>query len=245
MMDNPDSNSNSSTTPVKLSKRWYKRWWAILLWIFLGLIIISLILGLWVYYHYKDQIALLTNQSPVIRFAVATDDDPSIGPVEAPVTIVEFSDYQCSYSAQALGIVYQLKQIYGDKIRVIYRDFPVIGMSLGNLYSHQAGAAAECAQDQGKFWAFHNKLFQNQTRLTDDDLKRMAIEVGLNSSLFNTCLDSGRYELEVKQDLADGLAAGVEGTPTFFINGLRVAGVIPLEVFKELIEGELIANKSE
>lgn len=162
---------------------------------------------------------------------IATSDDPSSGSSQAKVTIVEFGDFRCPHCYTAFPIVREIISIYKDKIRFVYRDFPVT-----DEFSLLAAQAAECADDQGKFWPMHDKLFQNQENLSLENIKIFAQHIGLDERQFNYCLDSGKYNQEVRKDLADGIRAGIPGTPTFFINGIEVPGLISLEEFKKAID---------
>jgi len=189
----------------------------------------------------KSKSLTVNSKTSLERFDVVTLDDPSLGPKGALVTIVEFSDFECPYCRQAFPIIREIVNIYGDKIRYIYRDFPVSDL---HPNAEKAAEAAQCAYEQGKFWPYHDKLFLNQENLNINDLKLYASQVGLNQELFDVCLDSGKYENEVKQDFNDGVLAGVRGTPTWFIEGVRVEGVIPLQIFKKVIEEQIeIKNK--
>lgn len=165
--------------------------------------------------------------------SIATDDDPSIGPMTAAVTIVEFSDFECPFCKQAFPIIRELMATYGDRVRYIYRDFPVSEIHDNAEKAAEAGA---CANAQGKFWALHDKIFQYAPQITVPDLKNYARASGVDMSLFTTCLDSGQFANEVQQDYSDGVALGVRGTPTWFINGKKVEGIIPGETFLTLIE---------
>ncbi|MDP2648042.1 MAG: DsbA family protein [Candidatus Yanofskybacteria bacterium] len=177
---------------------------------------------------------------------VSVDDDPMLGNENAPVTIIEFSDFQCLYCRRFWkDTMAQLKSEYIDtgKVRFVYRDYPLTGGHPAALVSALGG---ECAQDQGKFWEFHDKIFQEQDKqgtgtiaYTVTEVKRWAQEIGLNAAEFNACVDSGKYSSEVEKDLADGSAAGVNGTPTFFINGQRLVGALPFAQFKQVIDREL------
>lgn len=163
----------------------------------------------------------------------ATDDDPSVGPKDARVTVVEFSDFECPFCRQAFPIVRELMVRYGDRVRFIYRDFPVTQVHDNAQKAAEAGA---CAHAQGKFWPMHDKIFQSIPAITVPDLKRYAREVGLDTMQFEKCLDEGQFSSEVQQDLADGVALGVRGTPTWFFNGRKVEGVISRETFIAIIE---------
>jgi len=174
------------------------------------------------------------------RINVSVDDDPSIGPADAKVVIVEFSDYTCPACARfANEVESKLLENYGDKIRFVYRDFPVHG----NI-AYKAAEAANCAGEQDKYWEFHRILYQNQREWMSNTsmLYSYAEQLGLNVTAFKVCLDSGKYKLEVEKDFQDGMSYGVTGTPTFFINGKKVVGINPnkpYEEFAKLIDQEL------
>jgi protein-disulfide isomerase len=125
--------------------------------------------------------------------------------------------------------------VYGDKVQRVWRDFPL------NFHkeAQKAAEAGMCAAEQGKFWEFHDKLFENQRALQVDKLKTYAADMGLDTGKFDACLDGGKYEADVKQDLAQGQAAGVTGTPAFFVNGRFLSGAQPYEEFVKIIEEEL------
>jgi len=172
------------------------------------------------------------------RTLPGADDDPSIGSPDAPVTIIEFSDFQCPFCARfSLDTLPQLKENYisKGKVRMVFRDFP-LGFHAQAL---PAAEAAECADEQGKFWEMHDKIFQNQGSLGTSSYKQWAKDLGLDSAKFDACLDSGKYANEVNKDLQDGQSAGVSGTPTFFINGKEVVGAQPFSVFQQVIDAEL------
>ena len=124
---------------------------------------------------------------------------------------------------------------YGDRIHLVYREYP--------LPNHQnakpAAEAGQCANEQGKFWPYHDRLFANQQRLTVPDLKQHAVELGLDAARFNACVDSHKYASVVEKDIAMGNEAGVNGTPAFFINGRMISGAQPFDVFKKIIDDEL------
>jgi len=163
------------------------------------------------------------------------DKDPSHGPEKAPVQIVEFSDFQCPFCARAIGTIKQVQQTYGDKVRLVFRDFP---LSI-HQNAQSAAEAANCANEQGKFWEYHDKLFANQHALGGDQLKQYAKDLGMDSAKFDACFDSSKYDADVQQDMSEGSDLGVSGTPAFFINGRFVSGAQPFEVFKNIIDEEL------
>ena len=167
-----------------------------------------------------------------------TDDDPAKGNDNAPVTIVEFSDFQCPFCAKFYTqTLPQIEEEYikTGKARLVYRDFPLDS----HKNSQKAAEASECADDQGKFWEMHNIMFDNQDSIGVSSLKKYAENIGLDTAKFNECLDSGKYQAEVQKDLADGQKYGVTGTPAFFINGRLVSGAQPFDVFKGIIDEEL------
>ncbi len=174
---------------------------------------------------------------------VSLDDDPILGDPNAPVTIIEFSDYQCPFCSKFLiDTLPLIKTQYIDtgKVKFVYRDFPLSSI---HPYAQKAAEAAECADVQGKYWEYHDNLFGNQNALDIASLKKYAQDLKLNTDKFNTCLDSGEMAGEVANDLDDGIAAGVQGTPGFFINGRFLGGAYPFEQFKVIIDEEL-AKKS-
>lgn len=167
---------------------------------------------------------------------LVSDDDPQRGPKDAKVTIVEFSDYQCPFCERFFQqTLPALRESYGDKIRFAFKDFPLPMHPDAN----KAHEAARCAGDEGKYWEMHDMLFENRSSLGVESLKRYARNLGLNAAKFNDCLESGKYEKAVKADVNAGRAAGVNGTPTFFINGERLVGAQPVEVFREKIDALL------
>ena len=170
--------------------------------------------------------------------SLVTTDDPAWGPADARVTVVEFSDFQCPYCGQFKQQTYnQLRAKYGNKIRFIFRDFP---LSAIHPDAEKSAEAANCAKEQGKFWEYHDLLFANQRALSVQNLKQYATNLGLNQAKFNACLDSGQYAQEVASDQADGEANNVRGTPTFFINGRPLVGAQPFSEFQKVIDPQLI-----
>lgn len=177
---------------------------------------------------------------------VSVDDDAVLGDPNAPITIVEFSDFQCPFCRKFYKeTLPQIKKDYiaTGKAKFVYRDFPLVQIHPG---ATPAAEGAECAKDQGKFWEMHDAIFNEQEKqgsgtvqFTADDVKKWAGNIGLDTAKFNQCLDSGKYKQEVEKDLADGSAAGVNGTPATFINGRLVSGAQPFAAFKVIIDEEL------
>jgi protein-disulfide isomerase len=179
---------------------------------------------------YKVQILL---EPP--RVVVGVDDDPSLGPADAPVVIVEFSDFQCPFCSRAEPIVKQVLEKYKGKVKFVYRDFPLSFHS----FAAKASEAAQCANEQGKFWEFHDALYADQSKLAVPDMEATAVRLGLNAEKFNSCMDSGKFAAEVSKDIADATKAGVNSTPSFFINGVAVVGAQGPESFNDIIDQEL------
>lgn len=177
------------------------------------------------------------------RVSVSVDDDAVLGNKNAPVTVIEFSDFECPFCGRAFAdAVTGIKRDYVDKgkVRFVYRDFPLSFHPM----AVPAAEAAECAHEQGKFWEYHDKIFTNQESLSQENLKKWASELGMDSSKFNSCVDSRKFKSEVEKDFSDGSAAGVSGTPTFYIGNdkdgyIQVVGAQPYAVLKQAIEAEL------
>ncbi|MGH0038113.1 MAG: thioredoxin domain-containing protein [Myxococcota bacterium] len=161
---------------------------------------------------------------------------PSIGPETAPVTIVEFSDYQCPYCSKAEPIVRQLIERYGDQIRFVYRHYPLDRI---HPRARAASEAAVCAEEQDRFWAFHEQLFANQRKLEDADLETYAGNVGLDMEAFAACRERPDVKARVQGDVEAAQQAGVSGTPAFFVNGIMLSGARPPDAFAEVIDAEL------
>jgi len=177
-----------------------------------------------------------TNQQ-VVRYDVPVDDDPVLGADDAPITIVEFSDYECPYCRQWHVEVYsQLIETYGDQIRFVYRDFPLESI---HSNANSAALAANCAHEQGVFWDYHDMLFSMEQGLGGEAYLEYASQLELDEGAFEECLKSERYQEEVQSDFEFAANLGVRSTPTFFINGIAVVGAQPFEIFQQVIEREL------
>ena len=186
----------------------------------------------------KHKTAILL-RPPVVDVAAA--GRPEKGGKNAPVTIIEFSDYECPFCKRAEDVVDQVVSTYGDKVKVVFRDFPLPF----HANARPAAEAANCAAAQGKFWEYHGKLFANQSALTPDKLNAYAGEIGLDQTKFAECVAQKPHAAAIDKDIADGQKVGVSGTPAFFINGRMLSGAQPFEKFKELIDEELAsAGKS-
>jgi protein-disulfide isomerase len=163
-------------------------------------------------------------------------DDPVLGTATAPVTLVEFSDFQCPFCARVMPTLKKVKEAYGDRIRIVWKDFPLTSI---HPQAFKAAEAAQCARDQGKFWELHDRLFANQQTLQPEALKEHAAAIGLDLATFNACFDSSKYGERVQQQMTVGNQLGVQSTPSIFINGRLVSGAQPYEVFAAIIDDEL------
>lgn len=158
--------------------------------------------------------------------------NPALGDEQSAITIVEFGDFECPFTLQEFPIIRSLMARY-PQVRFIYRDFPISELHKNAL---PAALAARCAQAQKKYWEYHDKLFLNQADLSTAALQRYALEAGLDTAAFNNCLSNETYKKEVARDLQDGAALGVRGTPTFFINGSKVEGVVSAAAWQEIFK---------
>ena len=176
--------------------------------------------------------------APTVDMEALVDDDAVLGDNDAPVTIVEFSDYECPFCGrfhtQTFG---QLKSAYIDtgKVKFVYRDFPLSF----HAQAQKAAEAAECAGEQGKYWEMHELLFSPGVQGGVASFKQYAQQIGLDTAKFNDCLDTGKMVAEIRKDTADGAAAGVQGTPAFYVNGVEISGAQPFQVFQQIIDSQL------
>ncbi|MDO8602074.1 MAG: DsbA family protein [bacterium] len=175
---------------------------------------------------------VLTGEAPTI------DDDVILGEADAPVTVIIFGDYECPFCERLYQETEkQMREEYvtTGKVRVVYRDYPLPF----HPSAQPAAEAAECAGAQGKYWAYHDALFERQATISTMNYVDLAGELGLDKIVFKTCVDTNQFADEVAKDYADGDAAGVEGTPATFINGRLISGAMPYATFKAAIEAAL------
>ncbi len=192
----------------------------------------------------QDLFAELRKAGPPVRVLMdvpratvaVTSDDPSQGSATAPVTVVEYSDFQCPFCQRVMPTLKELRAKYGDKMRLVWKDFPLTMIHPQAFVAAQAG---NCAREQGKFWEYHDRLFANQQALQPEFLKKYAAEVGMDAAKFNACLDSSKYEARVQESLGAGTRLGITSTPTVYVNGRMVNGAQPIDVFQTVIDDEL------
>ncbi len=209
-----------------------------------------LVAGALVYNTGSDAVSPGTQTPPTaVDVKDLADDDVVLGDIKAPVTIVEFGDYQCPFCARFYREVepkVRDEYIKTGKAKMVYRDFAFLGPE-----SQGAALASQCAADQGKFWAYHDKLFdvesadgvEHNGNLNEALFKSIAADLGLDGAKFGSCLSSQKYKAEVEKDYSDGVAAGVQGTPATFINGKLISGAVPYATFKAEIEAALKAAR--
>lgn len=183
----------------------------------------------------QPQIPALPTARTIVQFDI-TKANHVRGDFNAPITLVEFSDFECPYCERHYPTLNKVLSEYKGKVRLVYKHFPLSFHPNGQ----KAAEASECADEQGKFWAYHDKLFENQPAgYSLDKFKQWSKDLGLNSKKFNDCLDSGKYAQKVKDDSQEGVAKGVQGTPATFVNGQLVSGAVPYESLKQIIDGLL------
>ena len=172
-------------------------------------------------------------------YTIKTDDSPSRGPKGAPVTIAEFSDFQCPFCQKVGPTLEQIRKVYGDKVRIVWKNRP--------LDFHKdampAAMAAMAANEQGKFWEFHDKVYANQPKIQHDFLVQYAKEIGLDVKRFEESLNAARGKAKIDADIAEADSVGANGTPAFFINGHYLSGARPIEDFAKVINDELTRLK--
>jgi protein-disulfide isomerase len=184
----------------------------------------------------QSKVVVRLQPPPVVRVAVSIEGAPFRGPAQAPVTLVEFSDFHCPFCKRAQATLAQLLQRFPEKVRLVYRDFPLDSL---HPQARRASEAARCAHDQGKFWDYHDVLYASPPQAAPDDLRRYAEKVGLDVPTFERCVAAGTHRDRVQQDIDEGTRLGLNGTPAFFINGRLITGAQPLEAFARILEEEL------
>ena len=170
------------------------------------------------------------------RYVVpTTGEDPVRGNASAPVTIIEFSDYQCPFCARVNPTLAKIRETYGDRVKIVFKDYPLPN----HPQAPKAAEAARCAGDQQKYWEMHDAMFANQRALEVPSLKQTARAIGLNGAAFDQCLDSGKWQATIRAGSALGDEMGVNSTPTLYVNGRVVLGAVPFDNFKTIIDEEL------
>lgn len=180
-----------------------------------------------------------TPKPDIVQTFTVTKDDHVRGDFNAPITLVEFSDFECPYCEKHAPTLDKILADYKGKVRLVFKSFPLSFHENGQ----KASESAECASEQGKFWEMHDILFKNQpSGFSTDKFKKWARDIGLNGGQFDNCLDTDKYADKVNADVAEGSQKGVEGTPATFVNGTLVSGAVPYAQFKAMIDG-ILAKK--
>lgn len=230
---------------------WYKRTWGILL-IIIGAL--AVLFFTWFGFLVRADYQLIKSGKlkPITNFdseftadkaggqknsgAAAVELAPAASPTRgeegAAITVVQFGDFQCPFSAKEFPIIRPLMETVTG-VKFVYRDFPLVDIHPG---AFGAAEASHCAQEQGKYWAFHDQLFLNQVDLSPAALETYAKKVGLDEEAYKTCVKSEKYRAQVLRDVQDGMALGVRGTPTFFINGVKFEGAIPKAAWETIFD---------
>ncbi len=176
--------------------------------------------------------------APAAKVDIVPGNAPIKGPANAPVTIIAFSDFQCPFCSRVVPTLKQIEDTYKGKVRIAFRNFPLGFHDKAQL----AAEASLAANEQGKFWQMHDKLFENQQQLDRPSLEKYAADLGLNMGKFKAALDSGKFKDQVAKDTAQGTSVGITGTPSFVVNGELLVGAQPFEKFKTAIDGALAAK---
>lgn len=214
-------------------KKWYNRWWGV---IFL-LIIVLLFLGLAIFIYNLVYYIETNNQNnansadnPLVQ--IETTDDPALGSENPTVTIVEFGDFQCPYCKDSFLVLRRVVTQYPN-VKLIFRDYPI---SASHPDALGAALAANCAYEQKKFWEYHDLLYNNQDDLSIENLLLFAQDLNLDFDQFTQCLGDQKYLNEIQNDLVDGMKLGITGTPTFFVNGYKISGVVSYDTWVSILE---------
>lgn len=220
-------------------KPWYKKWWGMILAI-VGTLVLILIIAL--SFAIANEVKKLKNKTASEQYfskAIYTAEMQRKvegqsnfwqGSANPKVTVVEFSDFSCPLCKNSFTKIREIGLKYKKDVKIIYRDFPVFEHSLDLALS------ANCAGEQGLFWLMHDKLFQNQGVYEKAQLLELANQIGADIEKFDDCLTSQKYLKQIQENFTDGQNLGVTGTPTWFINGVKIAGDIPYDLFIEIIE---------
>ncbi len=221
----------------QIKKSWYKKWWGI---IFITIATLLLIIFIAFSFYVYNLIKTLNSDtqynsnsyndlSEEVRKKIEGENNYWTGSAKPKITIVEFADFACSYCEKSFPKIREISIKYKNDVKIIYRDMPL------RENSEKLAMAARCAGEQGLFWLMHDKLFQNQGIKSDSDITELAKQIGTDISKFNNCLNSNKYIQQIQKDFSDGTDLEVKGTPTWFINGNKLEGDIPLSVWEEII----------
>ncbi len=224
---------------ILISKKWYKRWWAIVGFCFVGIIILFSPLYIYQVYKVYHQMKAggyltvedLSREAPYSMDYIVNSMSPWKGNEAAEIQIVEFGDFNCSRCLQAFNIMRELEGKYHDKIKFYWRNYPVVSGS-----SIEMAKGGVCAHQQGKFWLYHDRMFQLQGQINEENLAETVQTFGLDKKKFEDCLVNDLTLAQIKKDYFAAKEGEVSGTPTFFINGYKLQGVVPLTNWIDVVE---------
>lgn len=209
-------------------------------------LLIVVVSGFVVYSIFNDKSANENQKDSMVvenktNYAQSIDslDDPFLGDTNAKIVLVEFADFECPYCQQEFSTIRELANLF-PQIKIIFRDLPLVSIHNNAL---SAAVAANCAHKQNKFWAFHDQLFINQNQLSENLYNNIATRLGLDEIAFKQCLANDLVKDEISKDANDANKMAVKGTPTFFLNGKMISGVITLEVWQQIINAALSSTK--
>jgi protein-disulfide isomerase len=225
-----------------IMKPWYKKWWGIIL-IILGVFLLAFILSFsWAVYSRVSEIRneQFTQAQQGYLESLVPAYSPKQGPDNAAITIVEFSDFECPFCAQSMPILEDVLQEYSGLVRFVYRHMPIDEL---HPNAWKASIASTCANEQDAFWSYHDRLFLEQNDLSKTNLFTIAENMNFDMSAFTNCFDSEKYSYQVRKDMNDGAELGLEGTPTFYINGELVSGVLNFDQWKIILDAFLLKEE--
>jgi len=182
------------------------------------------------------RLPVLLKAPALVRVDLSVSGAPSKGSEKSEVTIVKFEDFQCPYCKAFQPNFQEVLKRYDGKVRLVHKDLPLDQI---HPQARQAAEAARCADDEGKFWEYHDKLYASSPNAAPEDLRLYAKDLGLKQDLFDQCLSSGKYKAAIQKDVNEGASLGLTGTPTFFINGRELSGAQSVQVISQIIDEEL------
>ena len=223
-------------------KHWYQKWWGVFLIVILVFFTSFFVASVFYIINFiksgaADTYYLKNNDfDQEYLKLVKGEKNYQLGPSDAPITIVEFSDFACLFSKQSFSKIREINIKYQGQVKFIFRDLPII-----TDYSADLALAARCAGDQGLFWLMHDKLFINQGVSEKNELIELANQIGADTERFQTCINNNKFLPQIEKDFADAGKLEITGTPTWFINGYKIGGNIPENIFIKIIE-DLLNN---
>ncbi len=222
-------------------KFYLKTWFIFLLVIVAGglaitVIILSKVIGEFDFFAAAGNFGAIEEKQKNDRAIGFKEGSPTRGNPKAKITVVEFSDFQCPFCKESFGILREIFQKFPDEMYFQYRHFPLEGADGSHPLAREAAEASMCANAQGKFWEYHDLIFQNQNRLTIDSFFPFASALQLDTTEFAVCFQTRKFADLVAQDFEDARILGVKATPTFFVNGVKIEGTLPLSTWEQLIK---------